>query len=68
MLTHIASLVAAAAAHISECRRSANEAGGSLLEYALIMGLVSVAAFGALTLLGNVTSQSLGTSAGSITS
>jgi len=66
--TRIAALVAVLAGRIDGRGRAANDAGASLLEYALVLGLVSVVAFGALTLFGNQTYQLLSTSAGSISS
>jgi Flp pilus assembly pilin Flp len=64
----IAALAAAVTAWMNGRGRFANDAGASLLEYALVLGLVGVVAFAALMLLGTQTLQSLSTSAGSISS
>jgi Flp pilus assembly pilin Flp len=68
MRKRVASRTATAVTPRSKRERLADDTGASLVEYAFIMALVSVVAFGALILLGNQTSTLLNASASSITS
>jgi NADPH-dependent curcumin reductase CurA len=65
-ITRIASLFAAVAARFGKRWRFADDSAASLLEYAIVLGMVSVAAYVALQLMGQNASSVLSTVAGSI--
>jgi Flp pilus assembly pilin Flp len=64
----IASFQAAAAALSRGLRWFADDAGASLVEYCLIMAIVSVAAIAGLTLVGHNANTTLSSVAGSLSS
>lgn len=62
----IASLVAAAAARLYRLRRFADDSGATLMEYAIVLGIVSAVAVFGLSLLGNHANSVLSSAAASM--
>ena len=62
----IASLAVASSARTNKLRRFADDSGASLIEYAVVLGMITAAAIGALGMLGSYATQSLSSGAGSI--